>query len=581
MRMWAQVLLLAGLACGALVAQEFPMSPVPAADRAEVSGTVLDAATGQPLAHAWVDMLGLSGLPTGPFSSLIPGQYQTSTDSRGHFILVQLYPGQYVLSIGRFGYVTQKYGQQGDVRPPGRLTVQAGARMNDLLIRLIPTGTITGRVTDKNGDPMQWGTVSVNALRIRYDSDGNKQMVVGAPSAPAWGRGPGEYRLRGLAPGTYYVAVSYRPLPLRGVRGPVWPRYVPKKDRIPKTPKNPNFAYPPMLFYPGTRKLSAAKQVTVAAGQKISGIDFVIRGQRAYHVSGRVTALTGAKPGTAAKMINVTLRPDSPYFRGFYLPYRKFIRSGSPFDIRGVLPGHYILWASQLAGRNWAVARAPVEVINGDVRGLNLVIRPTISLTGRLRVEGRDALPAGRFLISLTPVEHGPFGFVNAQLHGDGTFVVNGLNPGPYRLRVGLPKGAYVKSVHFGTRDALTRPIVIRRGAASDSLSVVVGLDGAGIGGTVLTANHRPAAGAVVVLIPDGSLRGARVLSKTTGADQHGRFILSGIRPGIYELFAWEDVESGAWLNSDFLRQFEGTGQEIELGAGERKTVQIQEIPGS
>lgn len=577
MRAWAHVLLIAVLAYGAATAQEWPGPLVPLKARAEVSGTVVDALSGQPLGNAWVDMLGLSALPAGPFSSAVPGHYQTNTDSGGHFVLPQLYPGQYVLSCGLLAYVAQNYGQKGKRWSPGRLTLQPGEKMTGLVIRLVPTAVIRGHVTDESGNPMQWGTTSVVAFRIGYDNEGNKQAMVVGPSAPAWGLGPGEYRLFGLPPGKYYLEAYYRPLPLWGVKGAVWPHYIPKEARTPKTPKDPNFAYPPILYYPGTKKLSDAAQITVAPGQEIAGIDFVIRPKRAYRVSGWVAGVNPPRPEAKPEMINVYLQLRSPYYRDFR-PYRTTAKIGGPFEIRDVMSGSYILWASELLNGAWSVARVPVVVKDADVRGMNLKVRPTIDLTGRLRVAGREGLPSGRFLISLTPVEHGPFGFRNAEIHGDGTFVVKGLNPVLYRLQMTVPRGAYVKSVRLGTQDALAKPIEIKRGVAPDSLSVVVGLDGAQINGTVLTADRHPAADAVVVLVPEGALRGARLLDKSTGADQNGRFNLKGIRPGNYKLFAWDDVDSGAWLNPDFLRRFHGEGTEIEVGEGEQKTVGLRQI---
>jgi hypothetical protein len=158
---------------------------------------------------------------------------------------------------------------------------------------------------------------------------------------------------------------------------------------------------------------------------------------------------------------------------------------------------------------------------------------------------------------------------------------VKGINPGLYRVQLGMPKDWYVKSLRFASQDVLVRPFRIEADNSSDSLDIVMAENGARISGTALTANHHPAADAVVVLVPEGPMRGARLLYKATGADQNGRFALSGIRPGSYELFAWEDVESDAWLNSGFMKQFDGEGRAIELGEAENKKVELEVIPAN
>src|SRR6185369_15607601 len=72
--------------------------------KAEISGQVLDAATGQPLNKAWVtarvlERRGRSGSTT-------------VTDAEGHFLLRDLDAGRYVLAAQRNGYVNQTYGQK-------------------------------------------------------------------------------------------------------------------------------------------------------------------------------------------------------------------------------------------------------------------------------------------------------------------------------------------------------------------------------------------------------------------------------------------------------------------------------------
>jgi hypothetical protein len=99
--------------------------------------------------------------------------------------------------------------------------------------------------------------------------------------------------------------------------------------------------------------------------------------------------------------------------------------------------------------------------------------------------------------------------------------------------------------------------------------------------GTVLKDNQQPAAGATVVLVPDGDRRSRLDLFRTTSAGDGGRFVLRGIPPGDYRLFAWEDVEPGAWLDPDFLRDYERAGEPLSVSERGRYTPQLKVIPAA
>ena len=58
----------------------------------------------------------------------------------------------------------------------------------------------------------------------------------------------------------------------------------------------------------------------------------------------------------------------------------------------------------------------------------------------------------------------------------------------------------------------------------------------------------------------------------------YGHFDLRGIAPGDYKLFSWVEVESGAWEDPEFLRQFEEKGQRITLQDGDHSNVKVTAI---
>ena len=82
----------------------------------------------------------------------------------------------------------------------------------------------------------------------------------------------------------------------------------------------------------------------------------------------------------------------------------------------------------------------------------------------------------------------------------------------------------------------------------------------------------------VVSLVPDVPLRERLMLFKTTATDTTGHFSISGIAPGEYKLFAWQQVEDGAYQDPEFLKPYENQGQAVTIREGSRETAQLKVI---
>jgi len=66
---------------------------------------------------------------------------------------------------------------------------------------------------------------------------------------------------------------------------------------------------------------------------------------------------------------------------------------------------------------------------------------------------------------------------------------------------------------------------------------------------------------------------------RSTHADKGGYFVIDGIAPGNYKLFAWDHVSEGAWLDPEFLKPMQEKGTDITLAEDDNKTVELREIP--
>jgi hypothetical protein len=53
---------------------------------------------------------------------------------------------------------------------------------------------------------------------------------------------------------------------------------------------------------------------------------------------------------------------------------------------------------------------------------------------------------------------------------------------------------------------------------------------------------------------------------------------LSGVVPGSYSLYAWDQVEDEIWQSEEFIKKYDDRRQRVQLDAGGRQTPQLQLI---
>jgi hypothetical protein len=170
-----------------------------------VRGRVADL-SGRPIGHAQVFV----------FAATRADSRATTTDDDGEFEVGELGVGTVRISATKLGYTQLESGRAvtpwnldiGPVRA-GTLSGFAWGRAIDLAageirdridVTVARWGTLSGRVTDEYGEPMQGAGVQL--LHVRYDA-GQRQLVP-ADAVTAVTDDLGRYRLHSLAPGQYY-----------------------------------------------------------------------------------------------------------------------------------------------------------------------------------------------------------------------------------------------------------------------------------------------------------------------------------------------------------------------------------------
>ena len=504
---------------------------------------VVRASDGAPLKKAEISLfhVGEGGRPAG-----------TITGEDGRFRFQNLEPGEYQLSASRNGYVRAQYGQAAPNMPGTPITVNPGQAVNDVVLRMTPGAVVTGRVVDEDGEAM--AGVRVRVLRWSYRGGVRQLFTVGSSTTDDLG----DYRVAGLAPGRYLVGAAYARFGRFGRRNFDNEMFSGEGNDAPQDEQR----YAP-VFYPNVTDAEQASAVAARAGEEVASINFRLLPESAAHVRGILRSATGEPMGEV--MVNLRSTGFEGMRRG------DSTDKNGAFDISGVTPGSYVLEV-MYAGQ-WL--RQEVQVGNSDVE-VAANMQPAVELRGQIRlVNGADI--SGRTpRVMLSPRMAGERG-AGAPVQKDLTFKAGEVPGGEYSVSVGgLPEDAYLKSVRAGDLDVLQNGLRIQ-GRVSP-LEIVVSGAGGHVEGAVVDDRNQAVTGARVILVPGE--RGRYDLYKTASSDTSGRFLLRGITPGSYKLFAFAAVDEGAWLDPDFIAAYEDFGTSVSVGEAAHLTQDLRAIPG-
>jgi hypothetical protein len=260
----------------------------------------------------------------------------------------------------------------------------------------------------------------------------------------------------------------------------------------------------------------------------------------------------------------------------------------SIFEISGVMPGSYYLYPIFDTGAgplSFVTSRTPVTVVDHDVDGLRIVLKPNSEIKGRFVVDGNAAaVPLSMVRVSLRPRDRvptllgGAAGSVSVNSDATtGEFTLTNVPDARFGVIVGgLPPTAYVSDVRQAGRS------VFNEGMIPDSaqpLEVEIRTNAASIQGTVRNAMGDPVTRSAVVLIPAEARQNSQLYKRAT-TDMNGAFRLTGIAPGQYKIFAWSSPPAGqAEENTDYIAQFENRGTLVNVMAGASMPVSLTVIP--
>jgi protocatechuate 3,4-dioxygenase beta subunit len=484
-------------------------------------------------------------------------------DNDGQYEFRDLPPGRYRLMAGKTGFGPVAADDQAPNRravsiPDIGVTLADGERRERVDIRLLRWGTLSGRVLDERGDPLQGARVDL--LRPRYEA--GRRRLMPAASATALTDDLGRYRLSGLPPGQYIVSASVGD---------------------PQSMDLPGYT---RTYYPGTTNPAQAQFVSIGLGQDQVGIDCTLARTRTARISGTIVNADGQR-GIVGSL---TLSPSFQSTSVTDTPVGARIYGDGQFEFTNVPPGQYLIRADRGRSNAWTEGEfgtLPVAINGADAAGVMLQTSTGSSIHGHVSFDARDpsARPRpGSLEIAPVPadVDLSPRNYASADIHADWTFDIRGVN-GPRRFQlVRAPAEWALEDVRVNGVSVIDRPLPFgRREQSLQDVEIVLSDRVSELTGTVTADGDRSAPGASVVAFSidrDRWYMASRFMRRAI-VGERGAFSLKGLPFGSYYVVALDRVpdEGGeAWQDPDFLAGLIRRATTVTVREGQSQTLDLR-----
>ncbi len=278
------------------------------------------------------------------------------SDPQGGFRFANLHPGSYILLAARKDYATFAY--------RSRIALSQGEHVTGLVLHLVRSGLVTGRVVDDRGKRVEFATVAAVPVSNSQAPPVDGRAVVGGGADAK-----GNFVFQNLQPGKYVVWASPASIqPASRIQEGEAGRFPMASGRALRS-----------SYYPSAPDANSATRLEVLPGKKLSNIKVTLRKGTVYVIAGRVVN----KPaGISYKSLLITLKSrDAPLPR-----LGASVQADGGFIVRDVEPGTYDVYLVETVTQRYVGlyggastvegtrprGRVAVSVTSQDITGVTL-----------------------------------------------------------------------------------------------------------------------------------------------------------------------------------------------------------------
>ena len=348
-----------------------------------------------------------------------------------------------------------------------------GEEADDVDIKLVQGGVITGRVTDADGKPVI--EERINLQMVDQAGNANNQA-----SVAMWNYqmsqtdDRGIYRIYGLSAGRYRVSV-----------GSTEGGFMMSRNRT----------YYAVTFYGNTSDAAKASVVELQDGTEATNIDIRVgRAANTFVASGRIVDAENGQPIPGIRLMYGPAQANQPFYGGFVgLP----TSARGEFRLEGLEPGRYGVSVSA-SFESSAHYSDPMffEIVDADVTNLEVKATRGQTLSGVVVFEGSRAKELQQNIGMLrvganvnSPTNPGNSTSSSSAIAADGSFQLSGVRPGKARLYIGAMSSSALRGITILRAERggvdVTQNLEIQAGESITDLRIVATLGAGTIRGTV------------------------------------------------------------------------------------------------
>jgi Carboxypeptidase regulatory-like domain len=513
-------------------------------------GTVVNSVTGEPIHNALVTL------------SVDEGRSVfTATDGSFEFRDLKEI-GDRVILAARPGYFSPQFVRYSQYHTSSStIPVKIGPDQPPLVLRLIPQGVITGRVTGEAGEPIERLVVRV-FFRGADDGYWSLQEQSGLETDAN-----GEFRKAELMAGKYIVAFGPGGEPTRTSKG-----------------KNVARAGYGAVFYPGVADLASATAIDITPG-KVQEVDMRMPTVPFFRVSGTVT---GIPPGEGARILIKDGTGE------LFTNASIFSQDQGKYHLDPLAAGSYTI---EVEDHSQVLRTSRPLLLKSDTTGVNLTLQQGTPIAVSVKTEFDPAdvrregsaynqIRRGDTLTTYTNAtavnvtftrREGPSISRRSPMSITGTkdqFTMEHVQAGSYDVHF-TPSGPfYVQSAVSGSTNLLREKLTVGAGAEVAPIEVVLRDDFGSLDGRI--PHDSKVKPAVVVVISEESPQQTHTTTVRETID--GYSFSTSMAPGIYKILAVDRIDNFAYREPEVVQEYSSKMKEIRVEPNGRAKVDVDAV---